>query len=109
MEYNLRTRKVTKYAEDERLTLRGQRKRTRKQKSEKLYELEVVERDRVHHRVKVHYVGYNSDNDEWRDEKDIKIIYPVQGIVRCNVIATLPDKFEKLSKIVIHDPKFYTR
>lgn len=52
---------------------------TRKRPREKLYELEVIEKDRLNRRVKVDYVGYDSEDDEWRNEKDIKIIYPVQG------------------------------
>ena len=44
----------------------------------KLYELEVVERDRANCRVKVHYIGYDSD-DEWCSESNVKIVYPVQG------------------------------
>ena len=43
---------------------------------DKLYELEVVERDRANHRVKVHYIGYS---DKWRSENDVEIVYPVQG------------------------------
>ena len=41
----------------------------------KAKEKEAV-RARIENRhVKVHLVGY--DSDEWRDEKDVEIIYPV--------------------------------
>ena len=36
---------------------------------EKLYEIEVVERDGE--RLKVHYIGYSSDYDEWKEAADI--------------------------------------
>ena len=36
---------------------------------ERLFPLEVLERDGA--RVKVHYVGYSSTHDEWRDVEDI--------------------------------------
>ena len=36
---------------------------------ERLYPLEVLERDGP--RVKVHYVGYSSTHDEWRDIEEI--------------------------------------
>lgn len=36
---------------------------------ERLFPLEVLERDGA--RVKVHYVGYSSTHDEWRDIEDI--------------------------------------
>ena len=35
----------------------------------KLYPIKIVERDGS--RVKIHYVGYNSSNDEWREQNDI--------------------------------------
>ena len=33
--------------------------------------MEVVERDNAAKRVKVHYTGYGSSEDEWKDESDI--------------------------------------
>ena len=39
----------------------------------------MVERDRANHRVKVRYVGYDSNDDEWHSESDVKILYPLQG------------------------------
>ena len=36
-----------------------------------LYELEIVEENVYNSRVKVHYVGYDSACDEWRDKADI--------------------------------------
>ena len=43
---------------------------------DKLYQLEILEEDTTNGRVKVHYTGYSSDDDEWRDKKDIEIIEP---------------------------------
>jgi len=39
----------------------------RPQKS-KLYPIEVIERDNVTGKVKVHYIGYGSNGDEWNDD-----------------------------------------
>ena len=36
---------------------------------DKLYPVEVTER--ALNRVKIHYIGYGSDDDEWRDADDI--------------------------------------
>ena len=35
---------------------------------EKLYEMEIVERDQCNKRIKLHYVGYEKHFDEWRNE-----------------------------------------
>ena len=87
MAYDLRARKVKNYKEVTNIEFCkvGTRKRPRE---EKLYQLEVIEKDRQNRRVKVHYVGYESEYDEWRDEKDVKIIYPVQSkLVFCCLIV----------------------
>lgn len=78
MAYDLRDRKEKSYKED-RVMLGREKVKNRKRSEEELYELEVVDRDRANHRVKVHYIGYDSDDNEWRNESDVKIIYPVQG------------------------------
>ncbi len=36
-----------------------------------LFDLKVLERDSGSSRVKVHYMGYGSSDDEWRAEADI--------------------------------------
>lgn len=41
-----------------------------------LYELEIVEEDVYTNKVKVHYVGYGSDDDEWRDRTEIVTLKP---------------------------------
>ena len=77
MAYNLRERKEKQLQRRRPGTV--QRKSTvckGKGSKDELYELEVVETDRANHRVKVHY---DSDDDEWRSESDVKILYPVQG------------------------------
>ena len=42
----------------------------------KLYELEIVEEDVLTQRVKVHYIGYGSEDDEWRDKDEIVDLLP---------------------------------
>ena len=96
MTYDLKARKVKNYKEVANIEFCkvGMRKRPRE---EKLYELEVIEKDRQNRRVKVHYVGYESEYDEWRDE-DVKIIYPVQSkLVFCCLFvqATVHEKQKK--------------
>ena len=51
-------------------------KRSRKDLTQKLYELEIVDEDPYNGRVKVHYVGYGPEDDEWRDKKDIVEVKP---------------------------------
>ena len=53
--------------------------RARTKQAQQLYELEIVENDYTG-RVKVHYTGYDSDCDEWRNKEDIVVIHPqIQG------------------------------
>ena len=47
--------------------------RTRNTTSNELYPVHVVERQGAK-RVKVHYVGYSSAYDEWRDESELESI-----------------------------------
>ena len=47
-------------------------------KDDALYELEVLEEDTTSGRVKVHYTGYGSEHDEWRDKNDIVVMEPSQ-------------------------------
>ena len=47
-------------------------------KDDALYELEVLEEDTTNGRVKVHYTGYGSEHDEWRDKNDIVVMKPSQ-------------------------------
>lgn len=39
-----------------------------------LYHLRVVEEDKENSLVKVRYVGYSSEHDEWRASKDIVVL-----------------------------------
>lgn len=43
-------------------------KRSSKHDMDKLYAVEIVEEE---NRVKIHYTGYSSKHDEWRDKEDI--------------------------------------
>ena len=38
---------------------------------DKLYDLDIVEEDVLTQRVKVHYIGCGSEDDEWRDKDKI--------------------------------------
>ena len=43
----------------------------RRSAKSKLYPVEVLERDEEAKRVKVHYTGYGSSDDKWKDENDV--------------------------------------
>ena len=62
----LRKRKRVNYKSLTELSLPKAR---RVQNQEKLYPVEVVERE--DNRVKIHYVGYDSSHDEWHEYDDI--------------------------------------
>ena len=42
-----------------------------KQADSRLYSVDVVEKNPLTHKVKIHYIGYDSDQDDWRDEADV--------------------------------------
>ena len=46
-----------------------QAKRSSKHDTDKLFAVEIVEEEE--NRVKIHYTGYSSKHDEWRDKEDI--------------------------------------
>ena len=56
-----------------RIARNGSRNRmtTSSASSERLYHLRILERDEVNGSVKVRYIGYGEDSDEWRKEEDI--------------------------------------
>ena len=64
--YCLRERKTKNYEETAMLPRLMPKKR---KADDNLYPVEVIEK--VGSRVKIHYTGYGSEYDEWRDEKDI--------------------------------------
>ena len=47
-------------------------------KDDTLYELEVLEEDTTNGRVKVHYTGYGSEHDEWRDKNNVVVMEPLK-------------------------------
>ena len=49
--------------------------RLRVKQDDKLYELDIVE-DVLTQRVKVHYIGYRLEDDEWRDKDEIVHLKP---------------------------------
>ena len=73
MAYQLREKKRTNYKEIE--NVKVPRARAIKKK-DKLYDLEVIEEDEYTGRVKVHYIDYGAEHDEWRDKTDIVITKP---------------------------------
>ena len=75
MAYNLRNQKRKNYRALENPPL-PRAQATRMKQSQRLYELEVVEEDDYTGRVKIHYIGYDSDCDEWRNKKDVVVIQP---------------------------------
>lgn len=79
--YNLRNQEAKDYKVLS--TLRLPRAKHVK-KDDKLYELEVIEEDVYTSRVKVHYVGYDSEHDEWRDKADIVHLNTQPGKYACN-------------------------
>jgi len=64
--------------------------RRSRERRDKLYPIEVVERQGS--RVKIHYVGYNDDNDEWREFSEIvPLSTPVNNSSDTNVnTSTIP-------------------
>ena len=45
--------------------------RVRRQDPERLYDVEVLERDSGHQKIKIHYIGYSSRYDEWRSASEV--------------------------------------
>ena len=75
MAYNLRNHERINYWAIENPTL-PRDQTTRMQGSQRLYELEIVEEDDFTSRVKVHYIGYDSEYDQWRNKEDVVVIQP---------------------------------
>lgn len=79
MAYTLRNQERKNYKELSQLQL-PRATRVRAREAPQLYELEIVEEDAYTGRVKVHYTGYGSDCDEWRNKEDVVTIQPqIQG------------------------------
>ena len=76
--YDLRTRERKNYDESSIPALPRSRP-TQPKKDTTLYELEIVEEDSYNERVKVHYLGYGSEDDEWRHKKDIVQMKPAMS------------------------------
>ena len=65
-DYNLRKRVVSDYRQ---LTSLKLPRNSRKQVAQKLYPIEVVARRES--QVRIHYIGYDDDYDEWREADDL--------------------------------------
>ncbi|CAB4031443.1 Hypothetical predicted protein [Paramuricea clavata] len=47
------------------------RPKQEKVKKDKLYPIEIIDRDKCSNKVKIHYTGYSSEFDEWRDATEV--------------------------------------
>ena len=77
MAYCLRDRKVENYKnlfDGPRLP----RVRRQMMNSQKYYPVEILEEDKENHRLRVHYVGYSGESDEWVKEEDTVVLEPSQ-------------------------------
>ena len=71
-------------------------------KDDALYELEVLE-DTTNGRVKVHYTGYGSEHDEWRDKNDVVVMEPLkQGKYIATLIFLTVTTLSILQKFISH-------
>ena len=69
---SLRCLKKVNYGDLADLKLPRKRKtKTKEIAEDKLFPIEIVERDDLRRRYRVHYVGYSNKYDEWRDDSDI--------------------------------------
>lgn len=76
--YNTRKKKVDyKKLNDVEGIPRGKRRKD----NDELHPVEVVERDAVNGRVKIHYIGYSTNEDEWRNASDILDFTPPQPLI----------------------------
>ena len=71
-QWHLRQRVITRLEETD-LTIRNWPKlrAVREKQETKLYSVNIVEQNPTTHKVKIHYIGYDSCATEWRDEGDI--------------------------------------
>ena len=63
---------------------KGTRKRTYQDKN-KLYDVDIVERDAVNKRCKLHYVGYSSNFDVWVNDEDQEYSCPVVKLIKKHI------------------------
>jgi len=79
MAYSLRKKPRRNYQELADVKLPRTR-RLMSRPEDQLYEVDVLEEDDETGRVKVHYVGYGEEDDEWKDGSEIVIkSEPKQG------------------------------
>ena len=70
MAYQLRQKERVNYRNAADIQLPRARRST---KNDKFYELEIIEEDEYTGRVKVHYIGYGTECNEWREKSDIVV------------------------------------
>ena len=54
--------------------------------------LQIVDRDPVNKRIKVHYKGYGSEDDEWKDCKETRPVMKMQPLPKLCPVS-LPDRY----------------
>ncbi len=83
MAYALRAQAKKNYKElsDVRLP-RALRQGAKTQTKDDLYDVEVVDEDQSSGRVKVHYVGYGEECDEWKEQSDV--VYVCHNASKCH-------------------------
>ena len=76
--YNTRKRKVDYKKLNE---VEGIPREKRRKDNDELYPIEIVERDTINSRVKIHYIGYSTNEDEWRNAAEILDFTPPKPLI----------------------------
>lgn len=76
MAYSLRAKPRKNYKEMADIQLPRSIRARNPEPEDKLYPVEVVERDAMNRRVKVHYLGYGTEYDEWKEDSEIETLSP---------------------------------
>lgn len=54
--------------------------------------MQIVDRDPINKRIKVHYKGYGSEGDEWKDCKETRPVMKMQPLPKLYPVS-LPDRY----------------
>ena len=76
--YNTRKRKVDYKKLNE---VEGIPREKRRKDNDELYPIEIVERNTINSRVKIHYIGYSTNEDEWRNAAEILDFMPPKPLI----------------------------
>ena len=74
----------------------------KKESRDKLYEVEIVERDQINKRIKLHYVGYGKNFDEWHTESPDELC-PVSKISKITIPSS--SNLDERKQIFLEDIK----